>query len=500
MSSYTCISCRVAFADGEVQRAHYKTDWHRYNLKRKVADMPPVTAENFQERVVAQRAAAEAAAAVALGGAAESCAACNKRFSSANAFRNHLQSHKHQQEEKRALLAAQRKVDKLNQKNREKGLEEEEKEKGLEEGEKEKVADHNSQNEALRQALREQRRAGPDRGEEAQGGGGGGGGGVVKKQRAEKPPRLVWLEEQARRGGEEPEAAATSQEDDWEDVNDEEDDDDDEMDDDEDDEEPEEAMVQEEGGAATVTSDPRPAAVLPGSIPVSDCLFCPHHSRSLLRNVAHMTKEHSFFIPDLEYLADLRGLVQYLGEKVGAGNVCLWCNEKGRSFYSTEAVQGHMTDKSHCKLFTEGDAALEFADFYDFRSSYPDQKEGGDAQMTDGDLDSLPDDKNLEYDDETLELTLPSGARIGHRSLMRYYKQRFGTQRAVVLAHNQNAVGRVLRQYRALGWSGDRGKNGFYPRATDMPYVQKMKSRWMLKMGMNHNTCKQHHFRAQVMF
>lgn len=52
---------------------------------------------------------------------------------------------------------------------------------------------------------------------------------------------------------------------------------------------------------------------------------------------------------------------------MGAGNVCLWCNEKGRSFYSAEAVQSHMTDKSHCKLFTDGDAALEFADFYDFR-------------------------------------------------------------------------------------------------------------------------------------
>lgn len=52
---------------------------------------------------------------------------------------------------------------------------------------------------------------------------------------------------------------------------------------------------------------------------------------------------------------------------MGAGNVCLWCNEKGRSFYSAEAVQSHMTDKSHCKLFTDGDAALEFADFFDFR-------------------------------------------------------------------------------------------------------------------------------------
>ena len=56
MSAFTCISCRVAFAEPELQRAHYKTDWHRYNLKRKVAELPPVTAENFQSRVLAQRA------------------------------------------------------------------------------------------------------------------------------------------------------------------------------------------------------------------------------------------------------------------------------------------------------------------------------------------------------------------------------------------------------------------------------------------------------------
>lgn len=94
-----------------------------------------------------------------------------------------------------------------------------------------------------------------------------------------------------------------------------------------------------------------------------------------------------------------------------------------------------MTDKSHCKLFTDADAALEFADFYDFRwetegetvglssacvlfkktvfccanrSSYPDRKEGEDTGAAD---EELPDDKTLEYDDETLELTLPSGDR-----------------------------------------------------------------------------------------
>lgn len=55
-------------------------------------------------------------------------------------------------------------------------------------------------------------------------------------------------------------------------------------------------------------------------------------------------------------------------------------------------------------------------------------------------------------------MILSSGAKVGHRSLMRYYKQKFGIQRAVVLAHNQKAVGRVLKQYRALGWGGDAGE------------------------------------------
>ena len=49
------------------------------------------------------------------------------------------------------------------------------------------------------------------------------------------------------------------------------------------------------------------------------------------------------------------------------------------------------------------------------------------------------------------------GARVGHRSLMRYYKQRFGLSRAVAVAKNQKAVGRVLQQYRALGWTGSTG-------------------------------------------
>jgi pre-60S factor REI1 len=46
---------------------------------------------------------------------------------------------------------------------------------------------------------------------------------------------------------------------------------------------------------------------------VEQCLFCTHSSESLEANVAHMTSSHSFFIPDIEYLVDLDGLISYLG-------------------------------------------------------------------------------------------------------------------------------------------------------------------------------------------
>lgn len=58
--------------------------------------------------------------------------------------------------------------------------------------------------------------------------------------------------------------------------------------------------------------------------------------------MTHMTTTHSLFIPDIEYLVDLRGLIRYLGEKITVGNVCLFCNGKGRGMRSIEAVRKHM--------------------------------------------------------------------------------------------------------------------------------------------------------------
>lgn len=146
------------------------------------------------------------------------------------------------------------------------------------------------------------------------------------------------------------------------------------------------------------------------AIPVTSCLFCNHKSDSLESSLKHMSSQHSFFIPDFEYVIDIEGMVTYLGVRVGQGHICTWCGHLGRQFPSTEAVQKHMLDKGHCKLFHEGEVLLEYSDFYDYSTSYPD---GGDANEEV--------EQNV-INDLGFELVLPSGSTIGHRSLNRYYR------------------------------------------------------------------------------
>lgn len=58
-------------------------------------------------------------------------------------------------------------------------------------------------------------------------------------------------------------------------------------------------------------------------------------------------------------------------------------------------------------MIHEGEALLEYSDFYDYSSSYPTNTNEDDYRI---------------IEDSNSQLILPSGARIGKRSLMRYYK------------------------------------------------------------------------------
>lgn len=360
---YTCICCQVAFGKSEHQRAHYKTDWHRYNLKRQVAELPPVTALAYQEKV---SAISEADAEERESKQAQFCRICRKTFSNKNSLQTHERSRKHKEMECKAstMVSSDPPL------------------------EKDKVEKQTSEN--------------TDEGEE--------------------------MEEE---------------------------------------------------------SEP---------LEVTECLFCPNYEDNMEANLSHMGKIHGFFIPELEYLVDLEGLIQYLGEKVGVSNMCLYCNDSGKQFRSVEAVQHHMVDKCHCKIMFEGDAALEYAEYFDYTKSYPTPSGSGKEDMSEGgtnDDQLVPTDQMLKINND-LELVLPSGAIIGHRYYKNYYKQHLP-----VNTKKATSVSRVMAAYRAIGWNSS--CDDHMRRKRDEKWAEKMKQAKTLKTSVRANKF-QTHFRPQVVF
>lgn len=373
---YTCITCRVSFADGDIQRRHYKTDWHRYNLKRKVAEMPPVTAEVFQQKVLAQKAELEAQQQTRAR--TMHCRSCGKTFSTENAYGNHMSSKKHKDMEasraKKGESLITEGIDKL----------------------------------------------------------------ATKESKAEETVEKNIDSEKAESSS---------------------------IDDDDDD-------IEED------------------TLEVEDCLFCPHHSVSLEENLRHMTRSHSFFIPDVEYVVDLKGLLTYLCEKVGIGNICLYCNDKGKNFFSREAVQCHMVDKGHTKINYDGDAILEYADFYDFSSSYPDYNPDEEDQSDE----IQAKDNTLAVNEKTLELCLPSGAKIGHRDMRHIYKQNLPPERS----RHSKVIQNVMADYKALGWRGTIG-SASRQKVKDVKLKNMQQAKRAVDVSVKANKL-QKHFRPQVVF
>lgn len=50
---YTCVTCGLQFDSSNGQKIHMKSDWHRYNLKRRVAQLPAVDEETFNSKIAA---------------------------------------------------------------------------------------------------------------------------------------------------------------------------------------------------------------------------------------------------------------------------------------------------------------------------------------------------------------------------------------------------------------------------------------------------------------
>lgn len=178
---------------------------------------------------------------------------------------------------------------------------------------------------------------------------------------------------------------------------------------------------------------------------ITDCIYCGAENREVERNVTHMFQAHGLYIPERSYLINLQGLLTFLNDRIVVNKLCLCCNFKGSSL---ESIRAHMHSKRHSKLpYETKEEREQFSEFYDFSSLLSDNNkqhnrnsnssksihfaEGLQEELEDETVDDvqiLDSDINSNYtvvpvDDTGMQLTLPNGARVGHRVGQRYYRQ-----------------------------------------------------------------------------
>jgi pre-60S factor REI1 len=314
----SCNACNKEFEDSSEQKLHYKSEWHRYNLKRKVSGVPGVTEALFMARQAAIAAEKNKLNETPM---LYSCALCNKGYRSSKAHAQHLTSRSH----------------------------------------------------ILRTSNGDEETA------------------IIKPLALKKPAQQV-----------PPVDEVSDESDEWTEVDEDDDNDTNVVVDDDDDE------LEQEWDA-------------------SCCFMCDKENRSIESCMVHMHKQHGFFIPDVEYLKDPRGLLTYLGLKVKRDLICLYCNDRCLPFSSLEAVRKHMVAKSHCKVhYGDGgdEEEAELEEFYDYSSSYMD--EDGEQMVASDDVSN-----GVELGSGGSELIISRRSEngktvkaLGSREYLRYYKQK----------------------------------------------------------------------------
>lgn len=326
-STYTCLTCKILFNNIDAQREHYKQDWHKYNAKRKVAGLPSVTNDEFNENIKKQIEDNKPTNQVN----ARNCEICKKEFNAENTYKNHKNSKKHMEN-----VANHKKNKKMNTTHSDN-----------------EFSDENSHS---------------------------------------KEPKINWKKRF------------------------------------------EEAKTEEEFNK--VLEEKIKAS---RKLEEAECLFCDYKGNNFENKMEHMAIEHTFFIPDVEYLVNLKGLISYLNEKISLGNTCIYCE---KMFHDLEGVRKHMLDKGHTKIRYEEGPDLEIAHFYDFSVL-----NGEDKDMEKGEENDV-NNQALAVTSEGTELILPSGAHIGHRDYKKYYNQNLRDNND----SNSKALMNITEKYKLLGY------------------------------------------------
>lgn len=301
------------------------TDWHRYNLKRRITSLPPLASEVFAEKVLHIQATNRIERERATF--SKECKTCAKTYFSENAYSNHLGSQKHRQNIAAEKLGIKpRKQEHTADKDETGSVISSSFSLGTAEGEESEARTHPAV--GVMEEVKEEKEE------------------DIKEEKKVDKEFVKMVNEM--KIAEETTIKAT------------------------------ETKPKEDGKAGEEEEDPEP-------LPLEECLFCNYTSPTLALNVSHMSKAHGLFIPEQSYLVDLPGLIRYLGEKVAILHECLYC---GKMKGGLEGVRTHMRDVGHCRIAFESiEQQVEIGDFYDFRSTYEgvegsdDEEEGGEPKL-----------------------------------------------------------------------------------------------------------------------
>ncbi|KAG8375336.1 hypothetical protein BUALT_Bualt10G0089600 [Buddleja alternifolia] len=403
MPGLTCNACNKELADDVEQKLHYKSEWHRYNLKRKVAGVPGVTETLFLAR---QSALAEEKQKLDETPMVYSCGLCGKGYRSSKAHAQHLESKSH-------LMRA---------------------------------------SEAT---------GGQDEGST-----------IIKPltRRTPKEPLHDVVEEDEE-----------SEDSEWEEVDSEED-----------------LVGEASDSLGQLKVDGNPSN---GDMDVDEdgeddfedldplcCFMCDLGHRTIASCIVHMHKHHGFFIPDIEYLKDPKGLLTYLSLKVKRDFLCLYCNERCHPFSSLEAVRKHMEAKGHCKVhYGDGseDEEAELEEFYDYSSSYVDTD--GKQLVAANDMQNAVE---LGSGGSELIITSRNDSRtltkmLGSREYLRYYRQKPRPTPA-----NSTITAALALRYKSMGLTTVQSRDHVVRmkvmKAMNRSGVEAMRS----KMGMKSNVIR----------
>ena len=96
-----CSNCELTFKTQNEHKIHYKSDFHAYNLKRRMVDLPAISEEDFENNLQRYKNKVKKDTEFKKKEKSNYCQVCFKNFKSLETYKQHLKSKKHSINEKK---------------------------------------------------------------------------------------------------------------------------------------------------------------------------------------------------------------------------------------------------------------------------------------------------------------------------------------------------------------------------------------------------------------